>query len=408
MLTVRAPADDPQPAVKKEAARKAEPDKAAAENRAAALDAKKADEKKKVDNRTIQRKLRTRTDLKADKLPLKDVVKQLSELHEIPIRLDEAALKKAGVSPDKPITVSIENFTLALALKHVLKDLNIHYGVVNGEIVIGDPPPAEPEPAPAAAAPVAAEAVIEALPAMMQLNPGGGEAMVQQFKRQYQGLLKAELHLVRSVCQPTDEQWQRITDELDQTLKTKLEQFQNDQKKIARQQRGGQMAVGDPLQFSRTWVHKAVKAHLTSEQAAQFQEQVDKRAADRRDAALHNVVARLDQDLVLSTAQRDQITAKLRENWKDQWCPSPSQFIQMEQWFPNIPDPYIVDFLDPAQKEIWKSTRTTRNNGVVFAPGVFNGFMGGMFGQEVLWNDEEAEGKPNPEPVREGGRGNRL
>src|SRR4029079_3073579 len=63
----RAPADDEQPAVKKAAAKKAEPDKAAAENRAAALDAKKAEEKKKVDNRTIQRKLRTRTDLKADK-----------------------------------------------------------------------------------------------------------------------------------------------------------------------------------------------------------------------------------------------------------------------------------------------------------------------------------------------------
>ncbi len=148
----------------------------------------------KVDNRKIQRKLQARTDLKAENLPLKGVVKQIAELHEIAIRLDEVAAKKIGVSPDKPITVSIENFTLSLALKHILKDLNLHFGVVNGEIVIGDPPPPpEPEERPVQA-PVAAaaEAVIfEAVPEMMQINGAGGEAQVQQFTRQHKALAES-------------------------------------------------------------------------------------------------------------------------------------------------------------------------------------------------------------------------
>ncbi len=389
-------ADDPQPATKKAVAEKPQPDKPAADKPAdkpvAAEDAKKAAEKKKVENRKLQRKLQARTDLKADNLPLKDVVKQLAELHDIAIRLDEAALKKLGVAPDKPITVSVENFTLALALKHILKDLNLHYGVVNGEIVIGDPPPPpEPEERPAPEAVVAEAVIMEAMPAMM---PGavGGDAQVQQFTRQHKALLKAEMHLVRAVCKPTDEQLQKINEDLEQSLKNKLGLNDQNQKKVVRQ-RAGQVLAGDPLQLSRAWVHKAVAAHLTAEQVALYQEQVDQRAADRRNASIHNVVARLDQDLALSAAQRDQITENLRDNWNDGWCPSPNQFIQMEQWFPKIPEKYILDLLGPEQKAIWKLNRN-QNSGVVFAQAQFAGFMGGMFGEEFLWQDEEEAAGP--------------
>jgi hypothetical protein len=392
-------ADDPPRETKKAVEKKPQPEKPAAEKPAnkanadkpvAAEDAKKAAEKKKTDNRKLQRKLQVRTDLKAENLPLKDVVKQLAELHDIAIRLDEAALKKAGVAPDKRITVSVENFTLALALKHVLKDLNLHFGVIDGEIVIGDPPPPpEPEERPAQAAVAAEPVIMEAMPAMMA-GAVGGDAQVQQLARQSKALLKAEMHLVRAVCKPTDEQLQKINEDLEQSLKSKL--GLNDPKKAVRQ-RAGQVLVGDPLQLSRAWVHKAVAAHLTAEQAALYQEQVDQRTADRRNASVHNVVARLDQDLALSAAQRDQIVAKLRDNWNDGWCPAPNQFIQMEQWFPNIPEKYIAEFLDTEQKAIWRSNHN-QNRGVVFAQAQFAGFMGGMFGEEFLWQDEEEEAGP--------------
>ncbi|MBI3864210.1 MAG: DUF4974 domain-containing protein [Planctomycetia bacterium] len=392
-------------AAKKEAS-KDEAEKRAVDERAAARDARKAEEKKKVTNRILQRKLQTRTDLEYENLPLKEVMQKFAELHEITIRLDEAAFKKVGVAPDKRVSGAIRNFTLSLALKHVLKDLNLHYAVIDGEIVIGDPPPPEPEPEPR---PVAAErglfdqlvddVVVEAAPAMIQFNGMGGPGNVQQFTRQYKSLLKAELHLVRAACQPTDEQWEKINARLDLELKTKLGQFQNDQKKAARQQRGGQFAVGDPLQLSRAWVLKAVKEHLTDEQAAQFKQEVDERVADRRRASVHNIVSRLDQDLYLSTTQREQISAKLTENWKDQWCPSLVQFMQMEQWLPNLPDPYVAEFLEPVQQEIWKSNRASRTNNVVFAPGAFVGFLGGMFGEEVLWGGEPPAGEDLDLPV---------
>src|SRR5205807_3337479 len=46
------------------------------------------------------------------------------------------ALKKAGVALDTPITASFKNFTLNVALHHLLKDLGLHHVVANGEILI--------------------------------------------------------------------------------------------------------------------------------------------------------------------------------------------------------------------------------------------------------------------------------
>ncbi len=83
----------------------------------------------------------------------------------------------------------------------------------------------------------------------------------------------------------------------------------------------------------------------------------------------------------------------MRDNWNDGWCPSPNQFLQMEQWFPKIPDQYILEFLEREQKSIWKSKRN-QNNNVVFGQPQFAGFMGGMFGDEFLWQDDEGEAGP--------------
>ncbi len=98
--------------------------------------------------------MRARTDLKVEKLPLEDVVKKLADFHEVPIRLDQEALKKANVAIDAPVTVAIENYTLSAALKHILKDFGLYFAVVDGAIVITNTPP-EPEEPVAAAVPAA-------------------------------------------------------------------------------------------------------------------------------------------------------------------------------------------------------------------------------------------------------------
>src|SRR5262245_42032952 len=81
------------------------PAKAAVDNKSDG-DKKPAAEKR-LDARAMIRKLQARTDVRADKTPLKQIVAQLSKQHDVVIQLDEAALKKAGVEPDEPLTATI-------------------------------------------------------------------------------------------------------------------------------------------------------------------------------------------------------------------------------------------------------------------------------------------------------------
>src|SRR5262245_45659391 len=102
---------------------------------AAADDGPKAESPKtevpepKATARSLQQKLLVRTDLEADKLPLKEVVKRLSEQCGVTIRLDEAELKKANVAPDAPVTASVKNLTLNRALAKILGELNLAHRI---------------------------------------------------------------------------------------------------------------------------------------------------------------------------------------------------------------------------------------------------------------------------------------
>jgi hypothetical protein len=154
---------------------------------------------------------------------------------------------------------------------------------------------------------------------------------------------------------------------------------------VQRQVRNVQGAAGDPLQLARDRLAKAVKTCLTAEQAARFEEELDKRTQDRRRSAAHNLVARLDREMILSATQREQITESLLAHWNDAWCSSLQMFIYNDQFFPNIPDAHVVKFLNDTQKKIWPTI--PKNQGAMFV----NGFMGGMFGDEVLWNEDEAD-----------------
>ena len=122
---------------------------------------------RKADAKTIYRKFQARTDIQADKTPLKDLVAQLSKRHGIPIRLDEPAFKKAGIALDVPVTASIKNFTLNAALQHVLKDLKLHHIVKDGVVLVttGEEQAVPEEEVEAAEKPVAVPAprVLEAV-----------------------------------------------------------------------------------------------------------------------------------------------------------------------------------------------------------------------------------------------------
>jgi hypothetical protein len=396
-----------------------------------------ADPPRKVDDQTIRRKLQAaRADLKVDKVPLAEVVAQFEKKHGIPIRLDEAALKKAGVALDTPITASFKNFTLNAALHHLLKDLGLHHVVANGEILItaGAEPAGEDleavgkarverknvderlkeAQANVAAAEKARLAQMQARAVQMQaaaamIDPAqlaaDLDALEKQFTRRFRAALRTELGFVKAVCDPTDDQVDQIRKSLEKYRADVVKTSADFQKRVARKGLNGQESIGFPdgRQLLRANLPRTVKAHLTIEQIERFQSELDRRERDRTRAAVHTLVARLDRDLTLSAEQREKISESLTSHWNAAWAQQFEIFLQQgDQFVPNFTEKMIGPYLNPIQKKIWRGSQANQANSQIILRGGFLGPVGGglagLMGimEEDLDDDDDDADEPLP------------
>ncbi len=354
-------------------------------------DAKPADEPK-ADAKTIYRKFQARTDIQADKTPLKDLVAQLSKRHGIPIRLDEPAFKKAGIALDVPVTASIKNFTLNAALQHVLKDLKLHHVVKDGVVLVttGEEqavPEAEIE---AAERPVAVPAARVVRPARAPLvevavdpaaDAAAVAAMEKQFTRRFRAALASELRFVARVCEPTEEQLDGIRDVLEKyraDLVTKFSDVVQKRNKVGGQQRRAAPAFPEPRPMVRASVARTVKTNLTAEQVARFEKEIESRNLDRSRAAIDTLVTRLDEALTLSAEQREKVTRALSVNFNAAWLQNfETMLLQGNVVIPNGIERLVEPSLNPTQRTIWRRLVNNGNPGnqAVVQGGI--GFIGG-------------------------------
>jgi hypothetical protein len=216
--------------------------------------------------------------------------------------------------------------------------------------------------------------------------PANEEAIVQQFERnwapQLQLVYKTELHFMRVVCQPTKQQFQKIAEDSEPSLKAILRTH-------ARAARwAGAGALPEPPE-PRTAVSaniiQSVRTTLTTEQAAAYEKELDHRAAAAKQAVLSNLVDRIDRLLFLSPEQRDKLGKMLADNWKDSW--NQTQIIMYRaDYFPKMPDDEIVPILTDTQKVIWGGVRK----------GIRIGFSFNML-RNVQFDDEVWEEDRTPE-----------
>lgn len=345
----------------------------------------------KPDARTILKALQARANVTAEKTPLKDVVAQLAKEHDVSIILDVESFKKAGITVNIPVTATIKNFTLNAALRHILKDLKLHHSVKDGAVVIAAGPPPEAEIAAGEAAADEAPAPRRAAVAAMvgpAVAVGQQEQLEAQALTQMRPILRAQLHFVRKVCQPTKAEMKLIEDDAEAILKEAAKKHAVFQQ---RQMQGQQQAGNNssPQKLLRDSFAKSVKTHLSPDQAARFQDEVDRQAADRRKAVVRKLVARLDRDLVLSAEQREKIFESLVFHWQDAWCPQLEVFMYGDQFFPNIPDKHVSVFLNETQRKVWRARQ--QNQGNIFFGGM--NVMGGLLGESLPWEDDADEKK---------------
>jgi hypothetical protein len=322
----------------------------------AADEAKASTDNPVLSVREIRAKLRARTDIAAEKVPLRDLINDLSKKHGVAIQLDEEGMRRDGGAPDVHVTADFKDITL----RRILDELGLQHVVKDSGIVI-----------------TRRQKRTFRVPAETQ----------QQHVQALRPLLQAELSFLKRVCNPTDEQLRRLREEGDRHLPDAAAAYIiGFRREWFRAAEGGGIEIVesqadfrvagegflvstssalDPWKVFRDGMAASAKAHVSPEQAERYREESEKREAGRKQAVIHCLVAELDQELILSAAQRDKLCESLSSNWNEQWRrylqggPMPLRL---------IPDQQIVPYLEDAQRVRLQALRSSSTYSAVTFP----------------------------------------
>ncbi len=168
----------------------------------------------------------------------------------------------------------------------------------------------------------------------------------QNFGAQFRLLYRTELHFIRTVCQPTRTQFEKLAKEgepaLESTIRVCSQYLRNP----------GDESQGDPRSLLANNLLPVVRKTLSAEQAARYQKEIELRATARRRAVLMTLLSRMDKLLNLTAAQREELRDVLEKRWRDSW--NQTQLLMYAgEHFPNMPDADILPHLTEAQRVVW-------------------------------------------------------
>ena len=224
--------------------------------------------------------------------------------------------------------------------------------------------PTANEAAPAASARAEAAPASESLMdtlvnALTENNDPNVANLERQFLPQFQPLVRAEQAFVQRACGLSKEQRAQIVKAGEECAKAAVRKYALAQNQL-RQGRGLRIAGGVPVMpaprgLVQQQMASIVQSKLRPEQAEQYRQECDKRAANRKDVAVRNLVTSLDECLMLTAEQRDKLMASLTANWQENWSHSTQMLLHGNQFLPNIPDQHVVPFLNEMQTAAWRN-----------------------------------------------------
>jgi hypothetical protein len=178
-------------------------------------------------------------------------------------------------------------------------------------------------------------------------------AFLEQCSQQLRPILNAEYQFIRSACAMTEEQRKKVASDGERVLRRSAQRF-------VEVRRNGLSAANPP--DPRRWIEEglsvSVKAHLSPEQTARYEAEIQKRDDDRKRIAILNTVALIDQWVVLTADQRERLIRTLSLNWQRAWCPTLEIFQHINAPPDAVSDEYIASVLDDDQLKTWKRVLT--------------------------------------------------
>jgi hypothetical protein len=229
---------------------------------------------------------------------------------------------------------------------------------------------------------IAAKA-IEAKPAaarkaLVNVRAANLDNLIANLINQGRPAMRAELIFVREICRLEKEPFRLIAQDAELALKRVATT-------LAESQQQGRMPVQAPkgqtprsrnldgLAVLREELESLMKKHLTSDQFAEYQTEVEKRNASRKQAAIHYLVNAMDQDLCLSDEQRIKLTESLSSRWEESWSTVLEDQLFGNRFQPIAIDPLVIPYLNATQRKLWQGTQKV--GGIRGFFGMWGGFL---------------------------------
>ena len=199
----------------------------------------------------------------------------------------------------------------------------------------------------------AAKAVVQFNGGMQVMPAANLDQMTQQWIQRLTPILRGELRSLTSAAEPTPTQRREIALEGGRTLKMVAGN-------LTKSGRHGRQ-ISSPATDARRLIHDSVeaeaKAKLSPEQFARYQKEVERKAEDRREVVLLNIVVKIEKVLFLSPEQRQKLCDSLRSQWDEFSYPSIEMLDGYQQFVPVIPDRQIWPILTAEQQDTWQVTQ---------------------------------------------------
>jgi hypothetical protein len=207
----------------------------------------------------------------------------------------------------------------------------------------------------------AADVIVEGAPVAPVAN---------QWRLQFEPMLKVELSFVNRVCKLTDEQRRALIAKSNAWL----DKFVADYARRGGQPQavgvwmaGGQPQVSDPRESIQKGIAKLLQTELPKNQFNTYKQESQKRAEFHKMAFVENLVTRIDNELILSPEQRDNIKTSLTEHWNKSWQTQLEMFVHGMDMWPAVPDQWIRPHLSPVQQIAWGRLNKQQNGQTFFA-----------------------------------------
>jgi len=176
---------------------------------------------------------------------------------------------------------------------------------------------------------------------------------------QFISLMTAELSFINRTCDLKLQQRQKIKAVSDRCLKAAVRKYAMTQNGMMRGGWGGQNqhTMPEPTQLLHQAMSGLLNETLQPDQKKRYDEEMAHRKAIRKRVSVVNVVAIMDEHLVLTIGQRKELTELLDKNWRESWVQSVEMLLNNNQYMPSIPDRFVTPVLNETQKSVWRSAQ---------------------------------------------------